>query len=161
MRLNCLTSVQFLEPLSGSVISRSLIKLPKPSMSPSFMASARSLSTLSISTCLSIHLWLVSLNIFSSKVGPNFSFALSTSFWILASIFSAYPSINWSALYLFLESLLSTNGSLNASTCPEAFQVLGCMKMAASIPTMFWCICTILFHQYCLILVFNSEPYGP
>ena len=34
----------------------------------------------------------------------------------------------------FLESLLSIKGSLNASTCPEAFQIVGCIKMAESIP---------------------------
>ena len=33
---------------------------------------------------------------------------------------------------------LSINGSLNASTCPEAFQVFGCINMDASRPTMFW-----------------------
>ena len=47
---------------------------------------------------------------------PNLLEAFSTSLSILACNFSRYSSINWSARYLFLESLLSIKGSLNAST---------------------------------------------
>ena len=92
-----------------------------------------------------------------AEAGPG----LSTSFADLAFdlghvIFDEHVG----AVALF-ESLLSTSGSLNASTCPEAFQVVGCMKMAASIPTMFSFIWTIDFHQYSRMFFFSSAPFWP
>ena len=45
-------------------------------------------------------------------------------------------------------ALLSIIGSLKLSTWPLAFQVVGCMKIAASMPTIFSSDnCVILFHQ--------------
>ncbi len=79
---------------------------------------------------------LVVINSFSSKLSPNLFFALAISLFIFDSIFSQYSSINTSALYLFLESLLSIKGSLNASTCPEAFHISGCINIALSRPTI-------------------------
>ena len=40
-------------------------------------------------------------------------------------------------------------------------QIVGCMKMAESMPTMLSCSSTMLFHQYCLMLFFSSTPFCP
>ncbi len=41
------------------------------------------------------------------------------------------------AIALLATSRLSIRGSLKASTCPDAFHIVGCMKIAESIPTIF------------------------
>ena len=84
-------------------------------------------------------LGLVFTNSILLNESPKRFAALAISFSIFISILATYSSTRTSALYLFLEILLSINGSLKASTCPEAFHVVGCIKIAASIPTMFSC----------------------
>ena len=95
--------------------------------------------------------------VFSSKFSKRF-FAFSISVSIFPSIFAICSSIKTSALYRFLESLLSMRGSLKASTCPLAFQTVGCMNIEASMPTILSFICTMDFHQYSRMLFFSSTP---
>ena len=57
--------------------------------------------------------------------------------------------------------LIVLHNRINASTCPLAFQIVGCIKIAESMPTMFSCSSTILCHQYCLMLFFSSTPICP
>ena len=51
----------------------------------------------------------------------------------------AHSSINLSALCLVLHSLQSINGSEKPPTCPDATQVSGFIKIAASNPTISFC----------------------
>ena len=53
------------------------------------------------------------------------------------------------------------SGSENASTWPEAFQTVGCIRMAASRPTTFSWSRTIAFHHRSRTFRFNSTPSGP
>ena len=48
-----------------------------------------------------------------------------------------FSSTNLSALYLALQLLQSVKGSEKPSKCPEAFQTLGFIKIAASRPTLY------------------------
>ena len=60
-----------------------------------------------------------------------------------------------------LHFLQSTSGSWKFSTCPEASHTRGCIRMAASRPTMLSCSWVICFHQKRWMLFFSSTPSGP
>jgi hypothetical protein len=80
---------------------------------------AELINELDISLCFFEYLstlGFVDLNSFSSKLSPNLFFPLEISLLIFDSILRRYSSTKTSALYLFLESLLSISGSLKAST---------------------------------------------
>ncbi len=161
IRLNCLTSVQFLVPETGHTISLSIIICLSSVRSVAFSAFEKRIFRASYLAWFSSTLWFVSLNFFSSNEAPNLSLAFSISLFIFSSSLARCSSIRTSALYLFLESLLSIRGSLKASTCPEAFQMVGCMNIAESMPTIFSLSRTMLSHQYFLMLFFSSTPYWP
>ncbi len=55
----------------------------------------------------------------------------------------------------------STRGSVNPSTCPDASHTLGCMRMAASSPSMSSRWWTIALHQRSFTLRLSSTPRGP
>ena len=55
----------------------------------------------------------------------------------------------------------STSGSVKFSTWPEASQTRGCMRIAASRPTMSSRSWTIERHHARLTLFFSSTPSGP
>ena len=67
----------------------------------------------------------------------------------------------------FNDRASDVHGLLYYSKKPEELQevfltqVLGCMKIAASMPTMFSLRRVIAFHQYCLMLFFSSTPSWP
>ena len=161
IKLNWRTSVQLLVPEIGQTILLSTIIWRSSTKLLSFKAFAILAVSSSFFRIFSSTCGLVWRYNVSSNFSPNLFFALATSFSILSSYLAIWSSISTSARYLFFESLLSINGSLKASTCPEAFQIVGCMKMAESNPTTFSCNSTIESHQYFLILFFSSTPYCP
>ena len=55
----------------------------------------------------------------------------------------------------------STSGSVKFSTCPDASQTRGCMRMAPSSPTTSSRSWTIVRHQASLTLRLSSTPSGP
>jgi hypothetical protein len=59
------------------------------------------------------------------------------------------------------DSLQSTSGSVNPSTWPEAFQVVGWWMIEESRPTMSSRRCTKSCHQAGSISFFSSTPRGP
>ena len=140
IKLNCRTSVQFLVPEMGHAISKSIINCLTPSKSSFDNVSLNRDSMSAIFEAFRSTFGFVRRNSTSLKASPNFCLPLSTSFSIFIFIFSMCSSINTSARYLFFESLLSIKGSLKASTWPEAFQIVGCIKMEESMPTILVCI---------------------
>ncbi len=145
----------------GQTISLSIMICLSSCRSFAFSAFEYLAFTSSILTWLARTLGFVSLNFFSSKVLPKRADAFSISLSFLSPIFAMYSSIRTSARYLFFESLLSISGSLNASTWPDAFHIVGCMNIAESRPTTFSCSRTMLSHQYFLMLFLSSTPYWP
>ena len=61
----------------------------------------------------------------------------------------------------FLHVLQSTSGSVKPATWPEASQTLGCIRIAASRPSMSSRSCTIDRHQRSLRFFLSSTPRGP
>ena len=66
-----------------------------------------------------------------------------------------------SARNRFLHCLQSTKGSTNPARCPDASHTLGCIRMAASSPSMSSRSCTSERHQRSLMFFFSSTPSGP
>src|SRR3989344_3664295 len=83
------------------------------------------------------------------------------SFIIPISVLMLFAASKWSALKLRLHEVQSTRGSEKFSRCPDASQILGLMRIAASRPTMSSRPCTYLFHHERLMLFFSSTPRGP
>jgi len=66
-----------------------------------------------------------------------------------------------SARKRFLHCRQSTRGSVNPATWPLASQTRGCIRIAASSPSMSSRERTIEFHQRSLMFRFSSTPNGP
>jgi hypothetical protein len=67
----------------------------------------------------------------------------------------------WSARHRSLQFRQSTRGSVKFSRWPEAAQIFGDDRMAASRPTTSWRNCTIERHHASLTLRSMSTPRGP
>jgi hypothetical protein len=82
-------------------------------------------------------------------------------------LFDRQASMSWSPCgsssmrYRFLQLRHSTSGSVKFSTCPEASQTFGCMRMAASRPTMSSRSWTMARHHARFTLFLSSTPSGP
>ena len=88
IKLNCFTSVQFLEPVSGSAISNSSIKA---FTSARFSFSNERAKRFKIASAVALYsntLGLVDTNCSLSNASPKRFSALATSFSIFASIFA-------------------------------------------------------------------------
>gem|GEM_PF-1577818 len=70
-------------------------------------------------------------------------------------------SNNLSALNLSFVFLSSINGSLNHPTCPDATQVCGFIRIAASSITISVLCWTNVLSQAFLIFSLSALPYGP
>src|SRR3989344_3718064 len=70
------------------------------------------------------------------------------------------PSARWSARKRDLQDLQSIIGSTNPSTCPDASQIFGFIKIAESKPYISSRSWTNIFHQAVLILFLSSTPNG-
>jgi len=66
-----------------------------------------------------------------------------------------------SARNRFLQCLQSTRGSVKPATWPDASQTLGCIRIAASSPSMSSRSCTMERHQRSLMFFLSSTPSGP
>ncbi len=55
----------------------------------------------------------------------------------------------------------STRGSVKPSTWPDASQTFGCMRIAASSPSMSSREWTMAAHQRSRMFLFSSTPRGP
>ena len=74
---------------------------------------------------------------------------------------SVMPSAILSARKRDLQSLHSTKGSAKVAVWPEASQVFGFIKMAASMPYMSVRSSTKNFHQASMRFFFKVTPRGP
>ncbi len=79
----------------------------------------------------------------------------------LLGFWAQRASASLSARKRALQVRQSTSGSVNPLTCPEASHTRGCIRIAASIPSMSSRAWTIARHHRSLTLRFSSTPRGP
>ena len=86
---------------------------------------------------------------------------LIPSTFISTPCFLFQSSTSVSARWRIRQCLQSMSGSLKLTTCPDATQTSGFIRMALSSPTLYGLSCTKRFHHARLTLFFSSTPSGP